>query len=750
MSRPRCSIVIPVFNRPALTAGCIDDVLEHVRAEDEVILVDDGSEELTARVLGTYGQRIRVVARPRNGGYASACNAGAAVAESRHLVFLNNDTIGTEGWLDGLLEYADAHREASIVGTQLRFMDNTIQHAGVVIGGDRMPYHIYRRFPAMHPAVSKSRRFQAVTAACVLIRRERFEELGGFDQTYVNAFEDIDFCLRARELGYETHYCHSSVLFHRESSTRGLLDADTAYSGRVFLERWGNRVEPDDLRYYLEDGLIEVRHQGYTGIDVVVSPLIGRAVTDDTENEIERLLQRRALEFAELRAEADELRKELEDRRPPRVGYSADGALVVLRDEASFRPPLDPAAPATVSELNARLAPLRLDVSAHEPRRVNVLVPAIDVTGRGGCMTALQLASLLRQCGRRVRVISLDAPVALTAEQQRELSRQLGAAGSIGDLEIEQRDDRSLPIAVNPDDHFIATSWWSAHVADNAVRQLMRHGFVYLIDEYEPFTVPMGSFAALARQSYEFPHLAVFASESLARWFAREQIGTQARDGYGGDSLVFHSPIVDPGEPQPTALAGRSPRRVLFYAETSPSHMLELGLVALERAVASGCFGGAWEFSALGALPDGFELAPGVRLECHPRLPPRRYRALLRAHDIGLSLAYTPHPGVVAAEMAAAGMLTVTNTFATKTASTLSEISSNLVPCEPTVAGVMEALAAAVTRVEDVAARCAAARATLLREREFSGDALAAVERFLDREGPGAADRVPHSASFFQ
>src|SRR6202040_3852687 len=86
---------------------------------------------------------------------------------------------------------------------------------------DRYPRHVYTGFPADHPAVETARRFQIVTAACALMRREAFTLAGGFDTSFANGYEDVDLCLRLGELGYEVHYCPRSVVYHLESITRG-------------------------------------------------------------------------------------------------------------------------------------------------------------------------------------------------------------------------------------------------------------------------------------------------------------------------------------------------------------------------------------------------------------------------------------------------------------------------------------------------------------------------------------------------
>ncbi len=165
-----------------------------------------------------------MVALDVNGGFATACNAGAAQAGTVDwLVFLNNDTIPIAGWLDALLDGVEREPdgdEVGIVGAKLLFPNGTVQHAGVAIGRDRWPRHLYTGFPGEHEAVNRPKRLAAVTAACMLVRRDLFEQLGGFDAAFHNGYEDIDLCHRATAAGYAIRYEPSAVLYHLESVTR--------------------------------------------------------------------------------------------------------------------------------------------------------------------------------------------------------------------------------------------------------------------------------------------------------------------------------------------------------------------------------------------------------------------------------------------------------------------------------------------------------------------------------------------------
>jgi len=248
-----CSIIIPVWNKAELTRQCLTAL--GPATEDvsfELIVVDNGSTDGTKEFLASLGGDVRIITNQDNLGFAKACNQGAAAARGRHLVFLNNDTIPVAGWLRALVDEIDAHPEVAIVGSKLLYADRTVQHAGVAIDRTTLiPYHIYKRFADTHPAVNKRRELNAVTAACLLIRRNSFTDAGGFDEAYINGFEDADLCLKVRERQGRIVYQPKSVLFHLESQTDG-RDSHTNENGRRFLQRWGQSwwLADDDTIYF--------------------------------------------------------------------------------------------------------------------------------------------------------------------------------------------------------------------------------------------------------------------------------------------------------------------------------------------------------------------------------------------------------------------------------------------------------------------------------------------------------------------
>ena len=270
------SVIIPVHNKSTITAHCLDALLAEGPdgIDREIIVVDDGSSDRTPQVLAEYGDRIRVLRNDSALGFAGACNAGVLAASHEFFVLLNNDTLPTENWLMALVVHALQHPEAAVVGSKLLFPNETIQHAGVVFGLDKRPHHIYAGFPASHPATATSRRFQVVTGACALFRRDVWDELGGLDTTYRNGWEDVDFCLRAGESGYEVHYCAESTLYHFESATRDLLSDVEKANQEIFRTRWEEKIVPDDFGYYWLDGLFSAKYGARYPIRLSVSPLL--------------------------------------------------------------------------------------------------------------------------------------------------------------------------------------------------------------------------------------------------------------------------------------------------------------------------------------------------------------------------------------------------------------------------------------------------------------------------------------------
>jgi GT2 family glycosyltransferase len=257
---PACSIVIPVFNRAVFTKACLLALERSVPAEQlphEVIVVDNGSTDETPYLLNAWARsraNARVASMGQNLGFARACNEGARLARRQYLVFLNNDTLPTPGWLHKMLRLAEGEAQVGIVGSKLLFPNGRIQHIGVVFDQNKNPRHIYRGLSSDIPPAKTSREYQAVTGACLLVAKDLYQAVGGMDESYENSYEDVDLCMKVRARGYRVLVCADSVVYHFEGMSEGRRLYDLRNSA-LFKARWEKSIVSDEDRWYILDNL---------------------------------------------------------------------------------------------------------------------------------------------------------------------------------------------------------------------------------------------------------------------------------------------------------------------------------------------------------------------------------------------------------------------------------------------------------------------------------------------------------------
>lgn len=253
------SIIIPIFNQPELTAACVASLYQHTTAEHfELVLVDNGSAAPTQTLLRNLaGQHpnIRLVRNAENLNFAHGCNLGFAASQGDTVILLNNDTTVTPHWLPPLVKALN-QPDVAAVQPKLLYPDGTIQCIGVVFSSKSpLGYPIYADKQPEHPWANRSRRFQAVTGACMALRAADFADMQGFDPIYINGQEDIDLCLRLNQRAPKScgWVATDSTVIHHESKTPGRFHHLT-HNRRSFVRRWMGRVRADDQDYYAADG----------------------------------------------------------------------------------------------------------------------------------------------------------------------------------------------------------------------------------------------------------------------------------------------------------------------------------------------------------------------------------------------------------------------------------------------------------------------------------------------------------------
>jgi O-antigen biosynthesis protein len=223
------SIVIPLYNRWDLTRNCLDALTTSTPEPFELVMVDNGSTD------GSAAQRCHV-RNLRNRGFAVACNQGAQYAEGDIVVFLNNDTLPQLGWLAPLVAPLE-DGTAGITGARLTYEDGTIQHAGVDVNLSRSFGDEARNILTDEPSGSRD----AVTGACLAIRREDFIRLGQFDTGYWNGYEDVDLCLTALAHGLDVRYVAESTVIHLESQSGAERFSGFAKNVQRLRDKWGSK-----------------------------------------------------------------------------------------------------------------------------------------------------------------------------------------------------------------------------------------------------------------------------------------------------------------------------------------------------------------------------------------------------------------------------------------------------------------------------------------------------------------------------
>lgn len=272
------SIIIPVHNNLELTKKCLNSII--ITTENtshnkqyEVIIIDNGSDLETQKYLKNIinlNLNFKLIINQNNEIYSKVNNQGAKLAIGKYLIFLNNDIELLSNWFDHLLIQFKSDENIGIQGAKLLYPNNKIQHAGVVWGnvGLDFPlhYHIYLTLDKNETCVNKTREYQFVTGAFLTIKRDLFNQVDGFDEQYVFGHEDLDLCLKVRQIGKKVLYNHNVEAIHYESQTKQLLGVDkferfikseNTYdlaNHKYFLTKWGNILLSDAEKYFIEDG----------------------------------------------------------------------------------------------------------------------------------------------------------------------------------------------------------------------------------------------------------------------------------------------------------------------------------------------------------------------------------------------------------------------------------------------------------------------------------------------------------------
>ena len=258
----KVSILIPSCDHAKDLRTCVESIVAKTTYPDyEIIVIENNSkEEETFRTYQLLEKRhpglFRVVRWEGAGfNYSALNNFGEKFASGDYLLLLNNDTeVITPRWLEEMVMFAQQER-IGCVGAKLLYPDDTIQHAGLGFGHLSLAAHMHKNFPVANPGymgrLVYAHDVYGVTGACLMVRREVYEAVGGLDESFAVAFNDVDFCVRVRKAGYQNLFTPFAILYHYESKSRGL---DTAPEKRArfvsevtrFQTRWKEELAAGD------------------------------------------------------------------------------------------------------------------------------------------------------------------------------------------------------------------------------------------------------------------------------------------------------------------------------------------------------------------------------------------------------------------------------------------------------------------------------------------------------------------------
>lgn len=354
-----------------------------------------------------------------------------------------------------------------------------------------------------------------------------------------------------------------------------------------------------------------------------------------------------------------------------------------------------------------KIAPLKLNIVDPGLPRVNIVLSQVEPKYFfGGYQAVFHLAKALKSMGYHVRLISTDPVTYDPVAWKTELARYGNVESILSECEFFFGYDRNQPLTVAKNERFLATSWWTAHVAHAATQELGQKRFIYLTQDYEPVFYPRDSFYALAEESLTFPQYTLYSTELLRDYSRRHGIGVFAEGEEEGNrrSASFQN-VISASAPTIEKMQSRAKKRFLFYArpeDHASRNCFPLGLVAINEAVTSGILSpDSWELYGIGTVAQGstMQLDCGVPMHMLKKMSLDEYYRHLHEYDLGLSMMLSPHPSLVPLDMAASGVVAITNTYENKKASDLIAISENLIPVPTTLTGLADGIRRGAIRV---------------------------------------------------
>lgn len=636
---PKVSIIIPTKDHVDLLKQNIDSIEELTTYKDyEIIILDNNSKdsisfEYFEEVQSQYSN-VTVYKAEFEFNWSKLNNYGMKLAKGEVYVFMNNDMkLITSDWLERLVEKAK-REDVGVVGGLLLYEDDTIQHAGVVVGIQGWADHIYKGMKPIHygsPFISPmvTRNVTACTGALMAISKKTIERIGGFDEDFIICGSDIEICIRANLRGYLNIYDPHVKLYHYESKSRDSYIPEVDFEMSAFA-----------YRTYREEG------------DPYYNSNLDYNMSTPTV----------ASERMFIKRESDIMRSFKAKNSGEKMSEAEISIAEILKYE--FRE------------------------SKFKNKRINLLVPSINPEHVfGGISTALKFFEMLiEKSGYCSRIILTDAMPSRDAlmKYKDKYTYVKPSKDSDAEHQIVAYSDRymkSIPVSEN--DYFMFTAWWTAYCTQEEYKVFTEktgikpNRFIYFIQDYEPGFYPWSSRYLLADSTYrnENQHLAVYNSVLLHDFFKE--------NGYSFYKEYDFEPVLNGGLKKilenNTGIVNKK-KQILVYGRPSVErNAFSIVVSSLKKWVENQKDIDEWEILSAGEYHLPVELGRGKELVSVGKLTIEQYAQTMLDTYAGISLMSSPHPSYPPLEMSAFGVKVITNNYSNKD---LSLFSSNITSVE--------------------------------------------------------------------
>jgi len=249
----RVSVILPCYGQVDHTLNCLASIADHPpRCPIEILVVEDRSNDPRIKELRRVSG-IKLIENPENLGFLRSCNSAAKKASGDYLYFLNNDTIVAPGAIDLLFDFAEKTPDAGLVGSHLVYPDSLQQEAGGIFWRDGSAWNYGRLDDPMKPEYQYVRETDYISGASILVPRDVWEQLKGFDEIFLPAYcEDSDFAFRVRSIGKKVYYQPASIIYHFEGISHGTdtskgIKAHQVTNQKTLAARWGEVLDRENF-----------------------------------------------------------------------------------------------------------------------------------------------------------------------------------------------------------------------------------------------------------------------------------------------------------------------------------------------------------------------------------------------------------------------------------------------------------------------------------------------------------------------